>query len=117
MVVPALYYTNTWYAKYLPISSTHSFDNTGQSYDVTRIINDDAAFDLEKYKAYSPLFLSSTFALSYGLSFASITGTNPHLLPRYYTLTNLSFPNHSDLDAHLHLLPQTDLDPGAPLDV
>ena len=78
IIVPALYYTNTWYAKYLPISSTHSFDNTGKSYQVAKIINDQAAFDLEKYKAYSPLFLSTTFALSYGLSFASITATITH---------------------------------------
>lgn len=30
------------------------------------------------YKEYSPLFLSTTFALSYGLSFASITSTIVH---------------------------------------
>ena len=60
----------------MPISSTHSFDNTGSSYNVSRIISDGSTFDEEKYKAYSPLFLSTTFAISYGLSFASITGTS-----------------------------------------
>ena len=74
IIVPALYYTNTWYAKFLPISSTHSFDNTGKSYNVARILDDSGAFSEELYKQYSPLFLSTTFALSYGLSFASITG-------------------------------------------
>ena len=59
----------------MPISSTHSFDNTGASYNVSRIISNGTQFDEEKYRAYSPLFLSTTFALSYGLSFASITGT------------------------------------------
>ncbi|KIP09442.1 hypothetical protein PHLGIDRAFT_34454 [Phlebiopsis gigantea 11061_1 CR5-6] len=34
IITPAIYYTNTWYAKYMPISSTHSFDNTGASYKV-----------------------------------------------------------------------------------
>ncbi|EJF60906.1 OPT oligopeptide transporter [Dichomitus squalens LYAD-421 SS1] len=77
-LTPILYYTNTWYAKYLPISSRGSFDNTGGSYDVSQILTPEATLDVEKYKAYSPLFLSTTFALSYGLSFASITATITH---------------------------------------
>ena len=56
------------------LSSRTSFDRFGQSYDVSRIINPDATLNVELYEAYSPLFLSTTFALSYGLSFASITG-------------------------------------------
>ncbi len=58
----------------MPISSTGSFDNTGNAYDVTRILTPEGTFDPDKYKAYSTLFLSTTFALSYGLSFASVTG-------------------------------------------
>lgn len=72
-LTPVLYYTNTWYSKYMPISSTGSFDNTGSPYNVTQILTE-GTFDEEKYKGYSPLFLSTTFALSYGLSFASVTG-------------------------------------------
>ena len=82
-MAPILYYTNTWYAKYLPISSTHSFDNKGKSYNVSRILNDDATFNVDKYHEYSPLFLSTTFALSYGLSFASITATLTHTFLYY----------------------------------
>ena len=71
-------YTNVWYTSYLPLVSSHSFDNTGNIYNVTQIINDDSSFNLEAYKAYSPLFLSASFAMSYGLSFASITATLTH---------------------------------------
>lgn len=60
------------------ISSRGSFDNTGAEYDVTKILNADSTFNEDAYKAYSPLFLSTTFALSYGLSFASITSTLTH---------------------------------------
>lgn len=63
-LTPVLYYTNTWYSKYMPISSRISFDNTGQSYNVTAIVNPDATFNAEQYLNYSPLFLSTTFALS-----------------------------------------------------
>ena len=75
ILTPILYYTNTWYSKYMPISSTGSYDNTGSPYDVSQILTPEGTFDIDKYQAYSPLFLSTTFALSYGLSFASITGT------------------------------------------
>ena len=60
-----------------------SFDNTGSPYNVTAIINDDSTFNLEAYQAYSPLFISATFALSYGLSFASITSALTHTLLYY----------------------------------
>ncbi|KAG9225680.1 hypothetical protein CCMSSC00406_0007537 [Pleurotus cornucopiae] len=77
-LTPVLYYTNAWDSKYMPISSRGSFDNTGAEYDVTKILNADSTFNEDAYKAYSPLFLSTTFALSYGLSFASITSTLTH---------------------------------------
>jgi hypothetical protein len=34
------------------------YDNTGLEYQVERILNEDGTFNLEQYKAYSPLFLS-----------------------------------------------------------
>ncbi|KAF8556645.1 OPT oligopeptide transporter [Imleria badia] len=77
-LAPILYYTNTWYSEYLPMSTRVSYDNTGSTYNVTRIINTDASFNLTAYQEYSPLFLSMTFAISYGLSFASITATLMH---------------------------------------
>jgi len=79
-LTPLLYYTNTWYSKYMPISSRGSFDNTGAAYDVQKIINADSSLNVAKYEAYSPLFLSTTFAISYGLSFASITATIMHTI-------------------------------------
>ncbi|KAF8885196.1 OPT oligopeptide transporter [Infundibulicybe gibba] len=83
LLTPILYYTNTWNSKYLPISSRTSYDNHGKSYKVTKIINPDTTFNEEAYIAYSPLFLSTTFAISYGLSFASITATLTHAFFHY----------------------------------
>jgi OPT family small oligopeptide transporter len=48
------------------------------TYDVRRILTPEATFDATAYANYSPLFLSTTFAISYGLSFASITATLVH---------------------------------------
>jgi len=68
----ALHYSGTWSAKFLPMSDSATYDNTGSSYNVTRILTPEFRLDLAAYQAYSPLFLSTTFAMSYGLSFAAI---------------------------------------------
>ena len=64
----------------MPISSRTSYDNTGHRYNVTRILNPDATLNREAYNEYSPLMLSTTFAMSYGLSFASICSTIVHTI-------------------------------------
>ncbi|KAH9955686.1 small oligopeptide transporter [Russula dissimulans] len=82
-LVPILYYSNVWYSAYLPLVSSGAFDNQGHRFNVTKIINSDASFNLEAYKAYSPLILSMSFAMAYGLSFASITATLAHTFLYY----------------------------------
>ena len=79
ILVPILYYTNTWHSQYLPISSRTSFDNKGKAYQVTKILTPNLGLDMDAFKAYSPLFLSTTYAVSYGLSFASCTSTLVHV--------------------------------------
>jgi len=76
-------YTNAWYTSYLPILSNKSFDNTAKNYNVTRILTPDNTFDEASYKTYSPLFLPAAFAVSYGLSFASITAIVMHIFLYY----------------------------------
>lgn len=104
-LVPIIYYTNVWYTGFLPLVSSHSFDNKGKSYNVTRIINEDASFNLEAYQAYSPLFISATFAISYGLSFASITATLTHTFLYYrkqiWTQARRSLSEQPDIHARL----------------
>lgn len=67
-----VHYNGVWFSQYLPISDSQSYDNTQKLYNVSKILTPQYTLDLEKYQAYSPLFLSTTFALTYGLSFASI---------------------------------------------
>ena len=105
-LTPILYYTNVWYAQFMPISSRGSYDNTGASYDVSQILNDDSTINLEKYHNYSPLFLSTTFAISYGLSFASITATLTHtfLYFRKQIWTQSRRAMHEQPDIHARLM-------------
>ena len=74
----AVHYSGLWYAPYLPISDSQSYDNTGSVYNVTKILTPELTLDLTKYEAYSPLFLSTTFSLTYGLSFAAISAVIVH---------------------------------------
>jgi OPT family small oligopeptide transporter len=106
IITPALHYSNVWYGKFMPISSRTSYDNTGATYQVTNIINDDTTFNQEKYDAYSPLFISTTFAISYGLSFASITATLTHsfLYFRKQIWTQSRRAMHEQPDIHARLM-------------
>lgn len=76
IIVPGLYYTNTWFTSFLPLCTAEVYDRYGQVYDVTQVMTGDT-FDAEKYAAYSPPYLPATFAFVYGLSFASITRYGP----------------------------------------
>jgi OPT family small oligopeptide transporter len=68
----SLHYGGAWYSKFLPISDSSTYDNTGKAYNVTRITTSQLTLNEAAYKEYSPLFMSTTFAISYGLSFATI---------------------------------------------
>ncbi|EME50295.1 hypothetical protein DOTSEDRAFT_68981 [Dothistroma septosporum NZE10] len=78
IVTPALHYTNTWYANYLPISQNGITDNTGSTYNTSRILTPEHVVNPAAYEAYSPLFLSTSFALAYGVSFATISALVSH---------------------------------------
>lgn len=44
----------------MPILSSVVFDNTGNAYDVTRVLTTDYKFDEVAYKQYSRLFMPIT---------------------------------------------------------
>ncbi|KAG9120714.1 hypothetical protein FRC07_003674 [Ceratobasidium sp. 392] len=79
IIVPILYYTNTWNFAYLPISSSRPFDRFGQPYNVSRVI-DIGAYHLNEtaYEEYSDLFLTSTYAVTYLIAFAISTAIIVH---------------------------------------
>ncbi|KAJ7074114.1 OPT oligopeptide transporter [Mycena amicta] len=74
LIAPILYYTGVWYSNYLPLLSSSTFDNTGSSYNVSKVVNADFTFNQTKYESYSPMYISSAYSISYALNFAAITG-------------------------------------------
>ena len=101
-----LQYTNVWYSAYLPLVSPNTFDNTGKQYNVSQIINSDSSFNLRTYKEYSPIFLSVSFAITYGLSFATITATLTHtfLYYRKFIWSHVRRPLSAQRDIHARLM-------------
>lgn len=80
IIVPIAYWTNAYDAKKFPIYSSHTFDSNGQTYNISRIL-DQKNFDinLDAYNDYSRLHLSVLFAFVYGLSFAALMATISHV--------------------------------------
>jgi OPT family oligopeptide transporter len=81
VLVPIAYWNNLYDAKKFPLISSHTFDSTGATYNVTRILNAET-FDInmENYNNYSKIYMSITFAFEYGLSFAALTATISHVV-------------------------------------
>ncbi|KAF8168231.1 OPT oligopeptide transporter [Crassisporium funariophilum] len=77
LVAPILYFSNVWNSAYFPISAYITWDNTGAPYQAKAIITD-GIFDPVKYAAYSPVFMSTTLALAYGIAFAAFPAVFVH---------------------------------------
>lgn len=99
-------YTDTWWAQFLPISDSDSYDNTANSYNVSRILTPEYTLDIEKYREYSPLFLSTTFALQYGLSFATIIAVIVHtgLFHGKEIWMRFKSSRHEEDDVHMKMM-------------
>ncbi|KAI0757331.1 OPT oligopeptide transporter [Daedaleopsis nitida] len=78
IIAPIMYFNNALFTAYFPISSAGAFDNTGAPYNISAVITPEGLFDAEKYKAYSPLYMSVTLMLAYGTQFAVITAIIVH---------------------------------------
>lgn len=50
LVAPILYYTNTWSTSYFPLSGSDVYDNTGNVYNVTKIVDASGNFMVDAYK-------------------------------------------------------------------
>ena len=98
IVSPALHWSNVWQGLYMPFSSSENFDNTGESqnhsttsqryrltrvgkpYNTTRVMNSDYSLNEAAYYDYSPVYLATTSALSYGLGFAAVASIIIHTI-------------------------------------
>jgi len=73
-IILALYYSNVKWTSYLPPNTSGIFDNTGASYNISRVVKN-GVLDEAAYQAYSPAFYGAGNLLVYGAFFAFYTLT------------------------------------------
>jgi OPT family oligopeptide transporter len=106
IVSMGIHFSGTWYADYMPVQSSESYDNTGKSYNVSRILDSNFNFNETAYKAYSPLYLSTQFALAYGLSFAAMSAVIVHVALYHgkEIWRQFKMARHQEDDVHMRLM-------------
>lgn len=80
VVIPFCYWTNIYQAKTFPIYSQKLFMANGLAYDVHSIITPDFELDKDAYARKGPVHLTTFFAMTYGLGFATLSATVVHVL-------------------------------------
>lgn len=78
--VIGIVYSGALWSEYLPMITSQVYDNTQAPYKVANILGSGYKFDEKKYAEYSPLFLSPSLALNYGLSFAALMASIVHTI-------------------------------------
>jgi OPT family small oligopeptide transporter len=78
IVVP-VFFSNVWSTGYIPINSSKTWDNTGNHYNISRILNSEYRLDEEAYAAYSPPYLSASYAVVYMIFFACYLASITHV--------------------------------------
>jgi hypothetical protein len=79
VLTPLCYWFNVYKAKTFPIFSDDLFTATGQEYNISAIIDSNFHLDLAAYDREGPLYLSTFFAVTYGVGFAALTATIVHV--------------------------------------
>ncbi|CAH9119455.1 unnamed protein product [Cuscuta epithymum] len=80
VIIPIAYWgLNLYSARTYPLFSSHLFNNQGQVYNVSSIVNERFELDKTAYARQGRISLSIFFALSYGLNFASVIATLTHV--------------------------------------
>ncbi|CAL5326494.1 unnamed protein product [Camellia sinensis] len=79
VMTPITYWLNIFNSKTFPIFSDGLFTSTSQDYNISAIVDPDFHIDFEGYEREGPLYLSTSLAMTYALSFACLTATVVHV--------------------------------------
>ncbi|KAE9597886.1 putative oligopeptide transporter, OPT superfamily [Lupinus albus] len=80
IITPTAYWFNLYNARRFPIYSDGLFLSNGNKYNISAIIDSDFHLNTEAYEREGPLYLSTLFAMSYGIGFACLSATLVHVL-------------------------------------
>ncbi|KAG9146956.1 hypothetical protein Leryth_005222 [Lithospermum erythrorhizon] len=80
VITPLCYWNNAYNAKNFPIFSDDLFDGSGHVYNISSIIDSNFHFDADAYQRGGPMYITTFFAMTYGVGFAALTSTIVHVL-------------------------------------
>ncbi|KAF8379971.1 hypothetical protein HHK36_027437 [Tetracentron sinense] len=80
IITPITYWLNVYRANNFPIFSSDLFTSTGQKYNISSIIDSNFHLNIMDYERNGPLYLSTIFATTYGVGFATLIATVVHVL-------------------------------------
>lgn len=80
VMTPICYWFNVYNAKNFPLYSNNLFRMNGSEYDILSIINSKFELDENVYHKTGPINLSTFFAMTYGLGFATLSATVVHVI-------------------------------------
>ncbi|KAG0007020.1 hypothetical protein BGZ65_012381 [Modicella reniformis] len=107
ILIPIMYYTNQYDGKLFPIYNTKTYDNTGQPYNLTRVLVNNS-LDEQKYNDYSPVRITAFFATMYGQGLCVLGAIVSHtILYHGKDIWNrICNAKKSDEDIHARLMDQ-----------
>ncbi|KAL5567719.1 hypothetical protein UlMin_024294 [Ulmus minor] len=80
VMTPLCYFLNVYTAKKFPIFSNSLFMSNGSKYNILEIIDSKFHLDRNQYAKDGPVHLSTFFAMTYGIGFATLSATLMHVL-------------------------------------
>ncbi|EXC21402.1 Oligopeptide transporter 6 [Morus notabilis] len=108
VMTPITYWYNVYNAKTFPIFSSGLFTSNGSDYDILNIIDPKFHLDRSTYAKVGPINLSTFFAMTYGLGFATLSATLVHVLffngRDLWRQTTRAFRGGNKLDIHAKLM-------------
>lgn len=79
VLTPLSYWLDVYKAKTFPIFSDDLFNSKGLTYNISAIIDSNFHLDIAAYERQGRLYLSTFFAMTYGVGFAALTATVAHV--------------------------------------
>ncbi|XP_062120039.1 oligopeptide transporter 9-like [Humulus lupulus] len=108
VMTPITYYLNIYNAKNFPIYSSSLFMSNGTKYDILSIIDKNFQLDRTTYAKTGPINLSTFFAMTYGLGFATLSATLVHVIlfngRDLWNQTMKAFRGTNKVDIHSRLM-------------
>ncbi|KAM7463650.1 hypothetical protein LguiA_031771 [Lonicera macranthoides] len=108
VMTPISYWFNAYNAKNFPIYSNELFKIDGSRYNTSSIINSNFQLDKKAYAESGNLYLSTFFAMTYGIGFATLSSTVVHVLlfngSDMWNRTKKAFQKEKKMDVHTKLM-------------